>query len=88
MSRVFLSQRQHLSLSELILAMSGSNISTEIASFKEVILSRFEVLTVRVDALAARIDAQASKINSTRWMIGIFGGVITLIIAYATFLAG
>ncbi len=68
-------------LSELILSMSGSNVSTEIASFKEVVLSRFEVLT-------ARIDAQDSKINSTRWMIGIFGGVITLIIAYGTFLAG
>ncbi len=86
-------------LSELILSMSGSNVSTEIASFKEVILSKFEALTARVDALAessdakfdiltARIDAQDSKINSTRWMIGILGGVITLIIAYGTFLAG
>ncbi len=68
--------------------MSVSNVSTEIASFKEVILSRFEVLTARVDTLATRIDAQDSKINSTRWMIGIFGGAITLIIAYGTFLAG
>ena len=86
-------------LSELIHTMAGANVITEIASFKEAMLSRidskFDTLSARMDAqsatLSARMDAQDSKLKFLAWLIGIIGGVfgiIGIIVAYGTFLAG
>lgn len=64
-------------LSEIIHTMAGSNVIAEIASFKNIMLSR--------------MDALDSKYTSMRWLIGIIGGIfgiIGIIIAYGTFIAG
>ncbi len=50
-----------------------------------------ESTNTKIDALTesanAKLDAQNSKYNILLWMIGLFGGSISLILAYATFFA-
>ncbi len=50
-----------------------------------------ESTNTKMDALNestnAKLDAQNSKYNILLWMIGLFGGLISLILTYATFFA-
>ena len=70
-------------------------LSTGIASFTESTNAKLDTLTestnTKMDALTesanAKLDAQNSKYNILTWMIGLFGGSISLILAYATFFA-
>ncbi len=70
-------------------------LSAGIASFTESTNANLDTLTestnTKMDALtesaSAKLDAQNRKCNILIWMIGLFGGAISLILAYATFFA-
>ena len=70
-------------------------LSSEIASFTESTNAKMDALNestnTKMDALTestnVKLDAQNSKYNILLWMIGLFGGSISLILAYATFFA-
>ena len=79
-----------------------SQFGAQMEGFKEAVLARLESTNTKIDALTestnakmdalnestnAKLDAQNSKYNILLWMIGLFGGSISLILAYATFFA-
>ncbi len=64
-------------LLELLKTMSGSNVTTILDSFRAEMNSKLAAID------SSRIEMN-SKINSIRWLIGIFGGAMTIMFAAIT----